>query len=119
LLLAGWLAAQLHWTFEKNSIDTALAFRDRAKRTIQVSLGEKAGEPISRCLLKCSTREFCVSHSANADLLDVAAQGADVERKCLMPAGRNDPVQLMSEELMRGGPHRVYLRAMNSVRELL
>ena len=25
----------------------------------------------------------------------------------LMPAGSNDPVRLMSEELMRGGPHRL------------
>jgi hypothetical protein len=36
-----------------------------------------------------------------------------------MPAGQNDTVRLMSEELMRGGPHRVYLRAMNCVRDLL
>jgi len=28
-------------------------------------------------------------------------------------------VSLMSEELMRGGPHHVYLRAVNSVRDLL
>jgi len=37
----------------------------------------------------------------------------------LMPGGSNDPVSLMSEELMRGGPHHVYLRAVNSVRDLL
>jgi glucose-6-phosphate dehydrogenase assembly protein OpcA len=119
LLLAGWLAAQLHWTLEKDSKGNTLAFRDQSKKAIQVSLGEKAGEPISRCALNCESIEFCVGHSANADLLDLAVQGKSAERKCLMPAGRNDPVQLMSEELMRGGPHRVYLRAMNSVRRLL
>jgi len=37
----------------------------------------------------------------------------------LMPAGKNDPVSLMGEELMRGGPHHVYLRAVNCVHELL
>jgi glucose-6-phosphate dehydrogenase assembly protein OpcA len=119
LLLAGWLAAQLHWTLEKNSNDNALAFRDRSNKTIQVSLGEKAGEPISRCVLNCGSREFRVTHSTNSDLLDIAVEGGDAERKCLMPAGSNDPVRLMSEELMRGGPHRVYLRAMCSVRNLL
>jgi hypothetical protein len=36
-----------------------------------------------------------------------------------MPAAHNDAVRLMSEELMRGGPHRIYLRAMNCVREFL
>jgi glucose-6-phosphate dehydrogenase assembly protein OpcA len=119
LLFAGWLAAQLHWTLEKNAEDNVLAFRDRSKRTIRVSLSEKAGEPISRCVLKCGSTEFRVSHSPNADLLDVALEGSNAERKCLMPAGSNDSVRLMSEELMRGGPHRVYLRAMNSVRDLL
>jgi glucose-6-phosphate dehydrogenase assembly protein OpcA len=119
VLLAGWLAAQLHWTIEQHSKENALAFRGQAKRTIHVALTEKAGEPLSRCVVKCGSRTFRVAHSANADLLDVAAEGTEAERKCLMPAGSNDPVRLMSEELMRGGPHRVYLRAMNCVRDLM
>jgi len=119
VLLAGWLAAQLHWTIEQDSKENALCFRGRSKKTIPVSLTEKEGEPLGRCVVKCGSRTFCVAHSANADLLEVAAEGADAERKCLMPAGSNDPVRLMSEELMRGGPHRVYLRAMNCVRSLL
>ena len=41
------------------------------------------------------------------------------ERSCRMPAGCNSVVRLMSEELMRGGPHKVYVRAMNCVREFL
>jgi glucose-6-phosphate dehydrogenase assembly protein OpcA len=119
LLLAGWLAAQLHWTLEKNSKDNALTFRDQSKKAIQIALSEKAGEPLGRCVVNCGSIEFRVAHSANADLLDVAVEGSNAERKCLMPAGSNDPVRLMSEELMRGGPHHVYLRAMNSVRNLL
>jgi len=120
LLLVGWLAAQLDWAREKNENANALTFRDRAKKAIQVSLNEKAGEPISRCALKCGSTEFRVSHSAKADLMDVALEGSDTAaRKCLMPASRNDSVWLMSEELIRGGPHRVYLRAMNCVRDLL
>jgi len=119
ILLAGWLAAQLQWTLEKNSNGNALVFRDQTKSAIQVSLDEKTGEPIGRCFLKCGSREFRVAHSANADLLEVAAEGADLKRTCLMPAGSNESVRLMSEELMRGGPHRVYLRAMNTVRDLL
>jgi glucose-6-phosphate dehydrogenase assembly protein OpcA len=119
LLLAGWLAAQLRWTLEENGKDNALVFRDRLKRTIGVSLGEKAGEPIGRCVVNCGSVAYRVAHSANADLLDVAVEGADAQRTCLMPAGSNDPMRLMSEELMRGGPHRVYLRAMDCVRNLL
>ncbi len=119
LLLAGWLAAQLRWTIDKNSEDNALTFRDESNKAIRISLCEKTGEPISRCLVQCGSTQFHVAHSANADLLDVGMSGARGERKCLMPAGSDDPVRLMSEELMRGGPHRVYLRAMNSLRHLL
>jgi glucose-6-phosphate dehydrogenase assembly protein OpcA len=119
LLLVGWLAAQLHWKFEKKSGDNALLFRNQSNKTIHISLNTRAGEPISGCTLTCSSREFHVTHSANNDLLDVVAKGAEAERKCLMPAGSNNLVRLMSEELMRGGPHRVYLRAMNPARSLL
>jgi glucose-6-phosphate dehydrogenase assembly protein OpcA len=115
LLLAGWLAAQLRWTSGDTADQDSFWFANSSGRMIKVSLHEKAGEPISRCAVKCGALEFKVAHSQKADLLDVAAG----ERSCRMPAGRNDAVRLMSEELMRGGPHRVYLRAMNCVRELL
>lgn len=115
LLLAGWLAAQLHWSEGKQQSKDALSFRRKNGGNIAVSLREKEGEPISCCAIRSGAGEFKVTHAAKADLLDVAAG----ERSCRMPAGRNDAVHLMSEELMRGGPHKVYLRAMNCVREFL
>src|SRR5256714_7766591 len=115
LLLAGWLAGPLRWGHRGQTGEEALSFRGPGGREIKIALGEKAGEPIGRCAVRCGSAEFVVSHAENADLLDVAAG----ERKCRMPAGRNDIVRLMSEELMRGGPHRVYLRAMSCVRKFL
>jgi glucose-6-phosphate dehydrogenase assembly protein OpcA len=115
LLLAGWLAGQLRWSDAKQSDKDALSFRGQKENEIKVALMEKAGEPIGCCAVRCGSAEFVVVHAKNADLLDVAAG----ERKCRMPAGRNEIVRLMSEELMRGGPHRVYLRAMNCVRAFL
>jgi len=115
LLLAGWLAAQLGWNEGKQSAENAFSFHGKNGRKIGVALREKAGEPISRCAIKCGALEFKVVHAPEADLLDVAAG----QRSCRMPAGCNAAVRLMSEELMRGGPHKVYLRAMNSVREFL
>ena len=35
----------------------------------------------------------------------------------LLPGCRHNPVALMSEELMRGGSHRVYLRAVEAMRD--
>ncbi len=56
----------------------------------------------------------------DTDLLEVTAHVDGRERMHqLMPAGQNNPVALMQEELMRGGPHRVYLRAIEAVRALL
>src|SRR3954471_24104150 len=51
LLLAGWLAAQLHWSDGKKAGDAALSFRGREKNAIGVTLNEKEGEPIGRCAL--------------------------------------------------------------------
>ncbi|MEN3370678.1 MAG: hypothetical protein V7609_2821 [Verrucomicrobiota bacterium] len=115
LLLIGWLAAQLRWSHEEQKRNGVLHFRGPSGRAIKVALQEKTGEPIGRCLVRCGAVEFTVVHAERADLLDVATG----DRRCRMPAGQNDTVRLMSEELMRGGPHRVYLRAMNCVRDLL
>jgi len=115
LLLTGWLAAQLHWSSGGKAERDWLWFANASGKMIKVSLHEKAGEPIGRCAVHCGTLEFSVAHAEKADLLDVAVG----ERRCRMPAGQNDTVRLMSEELMRGGPHRIYLRAVNCVRDLL
>ena len=120
VLLAGWLGAQLNWRAEPTKNANEFTFSDGQGRTIGIVLSERAGEPVSRIVLNSGGIEFVVAHAKGADLLEVWR--AKHEEKCahqMMPAGSNDPVVLMSEELMRGGPHRVYLRAFNCVRELL
>ncbi len=120
LLFAGWLAAQLNWNIEKTKDDDALQFVDSTGRTIDMKLCERAGEPIGEIVLNSREVEFVVARAKCGDLLEVS-RGKPGEKRMpqLMPAGSNDPVSLMSEELMRGGPHHVYLRAVNCVRDLL
>jgi hypothetical protein len=87
---------------------------------MRVSFAEAEGEPISRCSLFCADTEFRVVQQTGADLLEASSYSNGEERMHqLMPGGRNDPVALAGEELMRGGPHRVYLRALQVVRGLL
>ncbi|HEV8184617.1 MAG TPA: glucose-6-phosphate dehydrogenase assembly protein OpcA [Chthoniobacterales bacterium] len=120
LLLLGWFAAQLGWTLVEAADEATLGFADCAGDAIRVLLDESAGEPISRCSVSCGETEFHVSHAVGADLLEVTAQlDGSARMHQLMPAAGNDAVALMREELSRGGPHRVYLRAVNVVRELL
>jgi glucose-6-phosphate dehydrogenase assembly protein OpcA len=118
LLLAGWLAAQLNWTREKSSSDT-LEFVDESKARIRVSLKDKAGAPVSECVLKNESVEMRVKQ-ATTDLLEISSGAVGhLGNSQRMPAGSNDPTELMKEELMRCGRHQVYLRAMNVVRDLL
>jgi glucose-6-phosphate dehydrogenase assembly protein OpcA len=120
VLLAGWLGAQLNWRAEPTKNANEFAFTDSQDRKIDIVLSERAGEPVSRIVLSSGGIDFVVAHAKGADLFEVWRGKRD--EKCarqMMPAGSNDPVVLMSDELMRGGPHRVYLRAFNCVRSLL
>src|SRR5450432_1800812 len=122
LLLAGWLAAQLEWENPTGN-DNSLGFEKHAgdvRQEIEISLGEKAGEPIGSCTVTTSTAQFRVEHHVGADLLDVSfGRTGGRQMRQFLPAGKNDAVSLMKEELMRAGPHRVYLRAAEQVRAFL
>jgi hypothetical protein len=118
--VAGWLGAQLNWRAEKTNKPDRFQFVDEKERKIDIVLRERAGEPVGEILLTSDEAEFLVTHAKCGDLLEVS-RGKPGE-KCapqLMPAQANNPVELMTQELLRGGPHRVYLRAVNCVRELL
>ena len=120
VLFAGWLAAQLNWRSEKTTEANKFSFVSSSGRKIQVELREQPGEPIGEVAMSTPEVEFLVTHAKCGDLLEVS-RGRPGEKHApqLMPAGTNDPVSLMSEELMRGGPHHVYLHAVNRVRDLL
>ncbi len=120
VLFAGWLAAQLNWQSEKTDVANRLSFVGSLGSNIDVELRERPGEPIGEVAMATPEVEFLVSHAKGGDLLEVS-RGKPGEKRMpqLMPAEKNDPVSLMSEELMRGGPHHVYLHAVNRVRDLL
>jgi len=120
VLFAGWLAAQLNWQSDKTDAANKLSFVSRLGRKIEIELNERPGEPIGEVAMATPDVEFLVAHAKCEDLLEVS-RGKPGEKRMpqLMPAGKNDPVTLMSEELARGGPHHVYLHAVDRVRDLL
>src|SRR5213080_570531 len=120
VLFAGWLAAQLNWRIEKKKGDGVLQFINLNGYKIDIELRERPGEPIGEIVLNSREVEFVISRAKCGDLLEVS-RGEPGEKRMpqLIPAGSNDPVNLMSEELMRGGPHHVYLHAVNCFRDLL
>ncbi|HEX4666798.1 MAG TPA: glucose-6-phosphate dehydrogenase assembly protein OpcA [Chthoniobacterales bacterium] len=122
LLLVGWLAGQLDWEAkEENRSSLGFVHRtDEGESEIAISLEEAEGEPISSCRLRTASAEFRVVHKPGADLLDVSfGRTAGRHMDQVLPAGGNNIVELVKEELMRGGPHRVYLRAVERVRRIL
>ena len=120
LLLAGWMAAQLNWRADGKPSNGELRFRNEADKQVTVSLDEKEGEPIGEISLESGATRFAVRHPANADLLEVTRHDDGEQRlNQLMPAGSNQLVALLSEQLMRGGPHAVYLRVLDSIRGLV
>jgi glucose-6-phosphate dehydrogenase assembly protein OpcA len=120
VLFAGWLAAQLNWRSQKAEAANNLRFASPSGRRIDIELRERPGEPIGEVAMATPEVEFLVARARYGDLLEVS-RGKPGEKRMpqLMPAGKNDPVSLMSQELMRGGPHHVYLHAVNCVRDLL
>lgn len=120
LLFVGWLAARLNWRVETAKSSRGLRFAGPTGRGIDVELRERDGKPVHEIALTADRVEFLVTHAKCGDLLEIS-RGKPGEKRMaqLLPAGKNDSVSLMSEELMRGGPHHVYLHAVNCVRDLL
>jgi hypothetical protein len=97
-----------------------LRFTAGPARHIDVNLHEGNGEPVNKVALTSGDVEFRVTYADCGDLLEISrTQNDEKGIPQLMPAGNNDSVGLISEELIRGGPHRVYLNALNCVRDLL
>jgi glucose-6-phosphate dehydrogenase assembly protein OpcA len=120
ILFVGWLAAQLNWQIDEVKSSGELRFTGPSLRHIDVELREHDGEPIHELALTSGDVEFRVTYANCGDLLEVSrVQKAEKRMPQLMPAGKNDPVDLISAELSRGGPHHVYLNAVNCVRQLM
>jgi len=120
LLLLGWLGAQLNWKVNEPARNGSCRFVDANNRKIDIELRQREGGPIGEITINSSGIQFRVAPAQCGDLLEISRLGEnEIAVPQMMPAQSNDPVSLMSQELMRGGPHKVYLRAVNCVRDLL
>jgi glucose-6-phosphate dehydrogenase assembly protein OpcA len=120
LLLLGWLGAQLNWKVNEPARNGSCRFVDANNRKIDIELREQAGEPLGRIIVNSRDAAFTVAPAKCGDLLEISRGKPNEDRTTqVMPAQSNDPADLMSQELLRGGPHHVYLRALNCVRDLL
>lgn len=120
LLLIGWMAAQLGWQLARSVSETAFEFAAANGEMVTAATIETVGEAISSCSLFAGDTKFRVVREPGADLLEATVLLGGAEKmQQLLPAGNDELAELMSEELMRGGPHRVYLRAVQVMRSVL
>ncbi len=127
LLLAGWLAAQLNW----NPTDTANALSASANRTLRftnpardnggVEIHLKTSEDtdaacISRLALHAPALEVALERHASAPYFNATLRlGGECHIAQTLPAGREALADVLNEELVRGGRHRVYVRALEKL----
>jgi len=115
MLLAGWLAAQLQW-HPHTSIGVNVYFHDRTGKLVTVTLKEQPGAPIGGIRLLAGKASMTVAHHEGSGFLHADIVLPDGrESHYLMPGGKEDIVSLLNDELMSGGKHKVYLRALAAV----
>jgi len=120
LFLIGWLGAQLNWKVNQPARNGSCRLVDANNRKIDIELRQREGDPIGEIAINSSGIQFRVAPAQCGDLLEISRSGEnETALPQSMPAQSNDPVDLMTQELLRGGPHSVYLDAVNCVRELL
>ena len=115
----GWLAASLGWQPTGGSQWRPAGFQAADGRQVAVTFREQAGAGISRVVLQAADgSRFVVSHDVSSAFLNTCASiGADGHELCqVLPVGPEDPVDLVSAELVHGGGHRAYRQALELVR---
>jgi glucose-6-phosphate dehydrogenase assembly protein OpcA len=121
MLLTGWLGAQLGW---KAPADPAADpnFQGPSGEPISVSFDEREGSGMLRVKLEAADgSEFVVGREPDSDFLCtksvIGAYGRSEEQ--VLPIGAVEIADLVSAELVHGGEHRVYLKALDLIVPML
>ncbi len=118
LLLAGWLSAGLGWKPTGGSPWRSAGFQAADGRQISVTFREKEGAGISRVELNAADgSHFVVSRVVKSNFFNTCVGvGQEGHELCqVLPVGPEDMADLVSAELVHGGGHRAYQRALEQV----
>ena len=119
VLLAGWLVAQLNWKIDKINPD---GFTYSTESGVHGTLNFKAvdsSDPISECSLGVGNDCFKITRDPGSEFLHAAICNSNhCEVHHLLPAGKDDVISLLNEELRLGGKPQVNLRAIDVTESL-
>jgi len=119
LLLTGWMMAQLGWRIGKAD-KNQFTFVKQDGGEISFELREEGTHAVDRLRLSGSSASFQIVHESGSAFLheEIHLPGGQTYHY-MVPPGKAEIVDLFNEELMRGGKHKVYLRALTAVESLL
>src|SRR5947209_976397 len=104
ILFVGWLGAQLGWEIRNGKKSNEVELENSTRNRVKIDLQENGDAPIGSFVAHSSAVKFEIALARCGDLLEVSRSKSDQSpARQLLPAGENDSVKLMSEELMRGG----------------
>lgn len=117
-LLAGWLIAQMGWKMDRAEQQTLHLFSESTP--VDIFFHELSGPSINKVVLKSSDAEFAFRRQSDGDYLhtDVFTH-LGRENHHLLPAAPENLLELLNQELMSGGHHEVYLKALTAAQSLL
>ena len=119
LLLIGWFAAQLKLTHGRHSAEEVVLANPRGGE-VAFKLNESAGRSIGRCDVCSPAGSISIVRDGNGDFFRVEVKLAGgCEFHHVLPAGNNQTINLLGEELALGGRHRVYIKALEVAKALL
>jgi len=118
LLLASWFASQLSWVVSHTN-PSEPRFRAPSGAEIQCKLVQTASGGISAMSLHSEHSSFSLQRESGSSLLlsTIKSPAGTTHRN--FPAGHNDVISLLTEEMMPGTRHRVYLKALGTLEALL
>lgn len=119
LLLLGWLAVRLGWHPHQPLLSSHL-FLSPSGTYISFHLREQPGPMISLCRLKAENASFQFQRQIGSAFYQTEMTGADLPHtEHLLAAGKEDPVDILVEELGRTGKHPHYCQALKTIFPLL
>jgi glucose-6-phosphate dehydrogenase assembly protein OpcA len=119
LLLVGWIMAQLGWKIQQNDRNGFTFAKTGGADPVRFDIHEAGTHAIERLQLWSKSAQFQISYESGSVFLHEEIRLADGhEYHHLVPPGKDNLPDLFNEELMRGGKHKVYLRALEAAESL-
>ena len=118
LLLVAWFAAQFQWK-AAGAEGGDILFHSPSGGTIKCRLTPSQKEDISSVVVGSGDNTLSIARETGSPLLNAVRKDAQGSTVAHFTAGNRDMQSLLSEEMIPGVKHRVYLKALAALQSLV